>query len=227
MSMQYPRYPAYKDSGVEWLGEVPEHWEVLPVKWIGKIINGATPDSKEPRFWNGDIQWFTPVDIPDDKVGVLYHSSRSLTQDGLSSCAVRIAPPNSVILTTRAPVGNVGVTTVPSTTNQGCRALAPYQFNEALYVAMVLLICRSELLVRSNGTTFLELSSEKLGSFQLPTPPPQEQSTIATFLDHQTAKIDALMAEAERSISLMQERRNALISAAVTGKIDVRGLVDA
>ena len=168
----YKPHPKYKDSGVEWIGPVPEHWGVAPLKVLAQVVNGATPDSGAPAYWDGDIAWFTPADLDNEIATELVEPRRRITADGLANCAARLTPAGSVVLSTRAPVGSVGVTRMPSATNQGCRSLVPVPSVQPKFLAETLVAARSELALRSNGTTFQELSTDSLSSLRFPLPPP-------------------------------------------------------
>lgn len=212
----YKPYPAYRDSGVEWIGQVPEHWQVTPLKVIAGTVNGATPESGNPEYWDGDIAWYTPTDIDNEVASELGAPRRYITQAGYESCAVKLSPPGSVILSTRAPIGSVGTTTIPSTINQGCRTLIPAQDVPTSYLASTLVAAREELRLRGNGTTFQELSTEALRSLRVPMPPRSECVSIACGLDRETTRIDALITKKTRFIELLKEKRHALIDHAVT-----------
>ena len=212
----YKPYPAYRDSGVEWIGQVPEHWRITPLKVIAETINGATPDSSKTEYWDGDIAWYTPTDIDNEVASELGEPRRYISQAGYESCAVKISPPGSVILSTRAPIGSIGTTTVPSTINQGCRTLVPTHEVPTGYLASTLVAARAELRLRGNGTTFQELSTEALKTLRVPMPPSTECAAIASGLDRETTRIDALIAKKTRFIELLKEKRHALIDHAVT-----------
>jgi type I restriction enzyme S subunit len=125
-----------------------------------------------------------------------------------------------VILSTRAPIGSLGIADQPLCTNQGCKSLVPNENQHSPFLAYVLDIATDELNVRGRGTTFLELSSDALSAFEVPFPSAVEQSSIANFLDRETAKIDALVADYRTLIELLQEKRQAVISHAVTKGLD-------
>jgi len=218
--MTHKRYPEYKDSGVEWIGNVPEHWTVAPMKAVADIVNGATPDSGNPAYWDGDIAWFTPADLDNENSTVLAEPRRKITANGLASCAARLTPAGSVVLSTRAPVGSVGVASTPSATNQGCRTLVPMCGFPAELLAQMLVAARAELGLRSNGTTFQELSTYSLASLRIPVPSRDELSDISAALDRETTHIDALIAKKTRFIELLKEKRQALITHAVTNGLD-------
>lgn len=214
--MSFPRYEDYKDSGVEWLGEVPEHWEVLPLKCLFKIVGGSTPKSDQETFWNGDIIWVTPSDLSKRLSLYIGDSQRKITLEGLASCGTSLVPKNSIILSTRAPIGSLAIAETDLCTNQGCKSLVPSVKTETKLFGYLLSISSGELNVRGKGTTFLELSGDELGAFKVPVPPNQEQQTIAAFLDRETSKMDALITEQQRLIELLKEKRQAVISHAIT-----------
>ncbi|PLW81303.1 restriction endonuclease subunit S [Kineobactrum sediminis] len=218
--MSFPRYPEYRDSGVEWLAEVPAHWNVLPIKNNFKVVGGSTPASEQSGFWDGDIVWVTPADLSKLDSFQIKSSMRKITPAGLKSCGTLLVPSGSVVLSTRAPIGSLGVAATALCTNQGCKALVPQKGIHGLYFAYILSITTAELNNRGRGSTFLELSGDELSAFKVPSPNPIEQRAITIFLDHETAKIDALIQEQQRLIALLKEKRQAVISHAVTKGLD-------
>ncbi len=214
--MSFPKYPAYKDSGVEWLGEVPEHWDISPLKREFVVVGGSTPKSDIQDYWDGDIQWITPADLSRLKSFEITESIRSITAKGLNSCGTTMVPSGSIVISTRAPIGSLGTAAIDLCTNQGCKALVPINQIGSSFTTYFLSIATEALNVRGRGTTFLEISGDELGSFKATFPPSQEQIQIADFLDYETAKIDALIAEQQRLIELLQEKRQTVISHAVT-----------
>lgn len=215
--MQFSQYESYKDSGVEWLEEVPEHWKILKLKYLGEIINGSTPDSSNSKYWDGNITWITPSDLGKLNSKYIFSSERRITLEGLKSCGTNITPPNSVIVSCRAPVGNLAITKVSACVNQGCKIFVPdcskidYRF-----IYYFLLSYTSYLKSLSRGTTFYELSSGELRVVEIKTPPLKEQDKIVKFLDRKTAEIDEAIAKKQRLIELLQEQKAILINRAVT-----------
>jgi type I restriction enzyme, S subunit len=210
--MSLPKYPAYKNSGVEWLGNVPRHWAVESLKRGFTVIGGSTPKSDEAAYWNGDLIWVSPADLSRLPSLYIATSARKITQAGLRSCGTTLVPPGSIVLSTRAPIGSLAIATTALCTNQGCKSLVPHKDAHSIYFAYVLLSATTPLNLRGKGTTFLELSADELAAFKGPAPPLDEQAAIAAFLDNETAKIDALIAEQEKLISLLAEKRRATIS---------------
>lgn len=215
--------PRLKPSGVEWLGDVPEHWEVGQLKrWLG-IVNGGTPKSSEDAFWDGDIVWLTPDDLGRNLEAWISEGSRKLTLEGLESCSARLCPEGSIVVSTRAPIGHVAITSTGSATNQGCRTLVPGMEVDSEFAYFTVIAMKSILESLGQGSTFMELSQGGLGSVQLAKPPLDEQRILARFLNRETARVANLTSRTDAAIRHLQEYRTALITAAVTGKIDVRG----
>lgn len=213
---QYQKYPEYKDSGVEWLGEIPSHWDLKSSKFLFNIVNGSTPKSGIEDYWEGDITWVTPTDLSKIQHFEISESSRNITQKGLDSCGTSLVPKRSLILSCRAPIGSLAITTKEVCTNQGCKSLVVKAEVNTKFMYYFLSVSTKQLNVLGRGTTFLELSSDELGNFKLPYPISKEQFEIANFLDHETAKIDTLIAKQEKLIELLKEKRQAVISHAVT-----------
>lgn len=209
-------YPAYKDSGVEWLGEVPEGWEVVPLKVPFAIIGGTTPKSDNQDYWDGAIHWITPADLSNLPDQFIRETGRRITDMGLDSCGTTVVAAGAIVLSTRAPIGSIAITAIDACTNQGCRLLATNGGGLSGFFYYVLLSSRERLNLLGRGSTFLELSGDQLGAFRVPLPPLPEQQAIAAFLDREVAKIDGLIEEQRRLIALLAEKRQATISHAVT-----------
>ena len=213
-------HPTYKDSGVEWLGEIPVHWESKVLKRSFRVVNGSTPKSGEPENWNGDIPWVTPDDLGKLSGRVLDEPARYITRKGYESCGTQMVGAGSLILSTRAPIGHLAISGTPVCTNQGCRSLVSLYTCSETYFYFQLLATRPVLEAAGRGSTFRELAREDLESVLLSVPPLDEQRAIAAFLDRETAKIDGLVKRKERLIELLQEKRTALITRAVTRGLD-------
>ena len=218
--MTVPAYQSYRDSGVDWIGWVPSGWAVEPLKASYAIVGGATPKSEVADYWDGGVPWVTPGDLSKLTTPFIGETIRTISEEGLAACAASRVPSGSVILSTRAPIGSLGITTEPTTTNQGCKALVPRRGANSSFLAYTLSAATTALNVRGKGTTFLELSGDELGRFNVPAPSIVDQATIAAFLDRETAKIDALVEAQRRLIELLKEKRQAVISHAVTKGLD-------
>lgn len=214
--VRYKPYERYKDSGVEWIGEIPEHWDVYRVKHKFRVVNGATPNSSESDYWDGDILWVTPVDLNQNENIVLSDSIRKITRQGYQSSGTTMIPPGSLILSTRAPIGYVMEAGKGMCTNQGCKSLVKRDDFSTRFFYYHIYSAKTELQSLGRGTTFLELGNQSLGDLVICFPPANEQLAIADYLDQKTSEIDGLVADKEKLVTLLQEYRQAIISEAVT-----------
>ncbi|EOJ0052379.1 TPA: restriction endonuclease subunit S [Enterobacter hormaechei subsp. xiangfangensis] len=214
-----------KPSDIEWLGKVPKHWKTLKLKFATKrIVGGSTPRSDEPWFWDGDIVWVTPRDI--SKTDYLYSSQRTISEAGLRSCSASLIPPGSIIITSRAPVGNVAIARVELCTNQGCKAIVPKSdivISDFLY--LLLLRMKERLQILANGTTFAEIGTSALANEFIPVPPISEQTHICQWINEECKPLNEAINRAEDEIRLIREFRDRQIADVVTGQVDVRNWV--
>lgn len=182
----------------------------VPLRRLAHIVNGGTPKGNASN-WDGDVPWATPVDLGTAHGGELSDTLRTLTDEGLETGSSAV-PARSVLLSTRAPVGYVAIATQRMAFNQGCKALVPDKRLNSRYLAYALQASTANLQVRSNGTTFLELSTEELKSTRIPYLTVPKQVQIADFLDRETAQIDAMIEAQEHLLTLTHERRRAAIA---------------
>lgn len=214
-----------KDSGVVWLGEVPAHWAVSALSYLGSIETGSTPDRGEPRFWNGSIPWLKTGEI---NWAPIREAEEYITEEGAENSAVKLARPGTLLMAmygqgvTR---GRVALLEIEATFNQACAAIlfgprVSPEFGRYFFMAAYVHVRES-----GNETSQMNLSAGLIAKLKLPVPSAREQADIVRWLDAETTKLDSLTINSEQAIGLMKERRSALIAAAVTGQIDVRGAV--
>ena len=214
-----------KDSGVEWLGEVPAHWDVQPLKYVAAFRSGGTPDKSRLDYWDGDVPWASAKDL---KVDELFDTGDHITGKALEAGAASLVPAKSVLVVVRGmilartfPVVTVGV---PMAINQDLKAVTARSNATAEFLPWLLRGAAAESLSRldeaGHGTKALRM--EAWGDMRVAVPPLMEQAHIAEHLRIACAALDIGLDFVGRGIDLLQERRTALISAAVTGKIDVR-----
>ena len=216
----YKPYPSYKISGASWLGEIPEHWEARQIRTVARVMNGATPSTSVPEYWDGDVVWITPDDLGKSRGRFITGSERRITQAGYEACGTNLAPPGSIVLSTRAPIGHIGVLRSPACTNQGCRLLSVKGNFQSTFAFYQLTAARPELESLGQGTTFTELSKGTLAAFPVALPPVDEQATIVRYLDDADQRIRAYVSAKERLIALLEEERQAVIHQAVTKGLD-------
>ncbi|MCF8344140.1 MAG: restriction endonuclease subunit S, partial [Bacteroidales bacterium] len=215
--MKYPSYKKYSKIEVKSIGTIPIHWKAAVLKRIFRIYNGSTPQSGNEKYWDGDIVWLTPDDLGRNKKKYIYESHRRITAEGYRSCGTQMVPVNSIIISSRAPIGHIAINNLEACTNQGCKSLVPIKKDVSSdFYYYFLLISKYDLQSLGKGSTFMELSGSLLGKYIIPIPPYDEQQSIANFLDQETARIDALIEKKQKLIQLLKEKRTALITKAVT-----------
>jgi type I restriction enzyme S subunit len=216
-----------KPSGIEWLGDLPAHWKTPPLYLRYEILLGKMLDEKRitgkhlvPYVRNADVQWdcVRTDDLPEMDIAPHEWERFTLKPGDLLVCEG----------------GEVGRTAIWKGALQQCgfqkalhriRLLSTGEHPRFFYYCMRFAVSTGIFIAEGNPNTIPHLTGEKLRLYRFPTPPLVEQIEIARFLDTESSRLDRLITEAERAITLLQERRTALISAAVTGKIDVRVLV--
>lgn len=211
----------FKDSGIEWLGEVPDEWDVLPLRRLIMFVKtGNTPNgAEEHHFEENGFNWFSPSDFSD--AVYLGTSNRSLSQDGKSE--VRIFPEMTVMLVgIGATIGKVGLAIVESSCNQQINAIIPNGRLESIFATYYLKTMRDFIVKCGKFTTMPIINQDETKNLIVTVPSLSEQTAIATYLDSETSKINQLVEKVEAAIARLQEYRTALITDAVTGKIDVR-----
>lgn len=210
-----------RPSGIDWLGDLPEHWETTKLKYVSTVQTGSTPSTSVEKYWDNPVKdWFTPGDFITFK---LSSSNRRVSEAAFNEGACRIFPKNSTLLVgIGATLGKVGITTVECSANQQVNAIT---FNDKiypLYGAYYLSSCNDALNSVSNASTLAILNQDQTKQFPMVVPPISEQKVIAEFLDKKTEKIDTLISELEKQLEELTEYKKAVISEAVTGKVDVR-----
>jgi type I restriction enzyme, S subunit len=215
-----------RPSGIDWLGDVPAHWEVKPLKYLCTFSGGGTPSKEVISFWReGTVPWVSPKDMKSfyvtetqDKItpAAVENSSTNYIKSGALLMVVR-----SGILQRAIPIA-INKNTV--TLNQDMKAIrfAPEVLAE--YAANYILGHQKELLLEwsKEGATVESIEQEYLSQHLFPVPPVYEQEAICVWLSQKKTSFGDLTYKAQSAINLLQERRTALISAAVTGKIDLR-----
>ena len=217
--------PRLKPSGVEWLGDVPEHWEVKPLRSRVSFRGGTTPSKSREEFWDGDIPWVSPKDM---KRALIADSEDHVTCAALAESACTMLPVQSVLVVVRGMILAhsipAAITAAPVTINQDMKGLMTHEplSHKFLYWFLVGAARALVSLCDESGHGTRKLETATLAGFLTPLPPYGEQAAIAKFLDAQTRRLDELVRRAVSAIERLQECRTALIAAAVTGKVDVR-----
>jgi type I restriction enzyme S subunit len=211
-------YPAYKESGVDGIENMPTHWEVRRATWLFTIGSGTTP-SDDPTYYGGEIPWITTSELRES---VIDSTERTVTQRALLEFpSLKMHPKGSVAVAMYgATIGRLGILGIPATVNQACCVFSNPKRIDARFWFYWLQMRRDHLISLGYGGGQPNLSQGLLRSIRVPTPSLAEQKKIIAFLDQETGKIDALVAKKERLIELLQEKRTALITRAVTKGLD-------
>ena len=198
------------------LGCVPEDWEVVELEKVAEIKSGGTPSTNRSEFWNGHILWCTPTDITSLSGKYLSDTNRKITEMGLNNSAAELLPIGSVLMTSRATIGECTIVKRPMTTNQGFKNFICNRTvnNEFLYY--LLSSQKDKFIELCNGSTFLEISTTQVRKFKITIPKSTtEQTAIAQLLSDIDAEIEALEGRLKKTQSLKQGMMQALL----TGKI--------
>jgi type I restriction enzyme S subunit len=218
-----------KPSGIEWLGDMPAHWSATPIKFVAKVGNGSTPSREVPEYWaETGFPWLNSS-VVNSKV--VTDPEGFVTKRALRECHLPVVVPPAILVgitgqgRTRGMAAMLGI---EATINQHVAYIKPSTIG--LNVSYLLSVFESAYLKLRHdseeaGATKGAITCTQIGNLSIPLPPLAEQVSIAHHLTVESAKFDTLALETQRAIDLLAERRTALISAAVTGQIDIRSQV--
>ena len=214
-----------RDSGVRWIGEVPEHWQVGNIRRYASMHSGHTPSRQVPEYWEDcTIPWFTLADVwqlRDDTQIYLGETAERISELGLHNSSAELLPTGTVALSRTASVGFSGIMPEPMATSQDFWNWVCGTDLLPEFLLRVLRAMRREMRSLMAGSTHQTIYKTDAASFVIPVPPLDEQQTIVDHLDEELRRMDGLVDRATALVEVLQERRAALITAAVTGKLDV------
>src|ERR1700741_3625276 len=194
--------------------------ETISLRYLFEIFSGSTPDSGKGFYWDGETPWITPEDVNQISSGYyIEDTKRKITDEGFNNSGVKMAPKNSIVLTKRAPIGNIAILKLEACCNQGCFLLVPKENVHTEFYYFFLLSKKSYLQALGRGSTFMELSTDDIKSLKVPKLSYDEQVSISETIKKEINKIDELIQLTEDNISFLKERRWALRSNSVIGKI--------
>jgi type I restriction enzyme S subunit len=218
-----------KESGVAWLGEVPAHWRVCPLKYCSRIGNGSTPNRDNLNYWAEEgYPWLNSSVV---NLGEVVQAEQFVTALALKECHLPIIEPPAVL---------VGITGQGKTRGMATKLMFEATVNQHLayvktderelsvsFLLRTLEMAYDHLRTESDGagSTKGAITCEQLGQLAIPAPDISEQAAIVVFLDAEIVKLDTLNEQTRRAIDLLKERRAALVTATVTGQIDVRNAI--
>jgi type I restriction enzyme S subunit len=213
-------------SGIEWLGEVPEHWEVVRIKYcVSRIYSGGTPETSIDSYWtmSGDgTPWLMISDVT--KSSIVTNSAKRLTQAGLESKQLSILPEGTVLYTMYASIGKTAILGVKAAVNQAILGLVPKRaVITSDFLCFWLRISERHVKILASTSTQANLNAAKVKAWPVCLPPIDEQQAIVAHIKTESTPLDEAIARAEDEIALIREYRDRLIFDAVTGQVDLRG----
>ena len=185
--------------------EFTGEWEEETLGSVAKVVGGGTPDTNIQKYWNGNIQWFTPSEIGRDKY--VTYSLRTISEEGLNKSSAKILPTGTILLSSRATVGECSINNVECTTNQGFQSLIAKENISNEFLFYLIQTKRKELIRKSCGSTFLEISANEVRKIKIAIPTHKEQEKIGKLL----ALLDERIATQNKIIEELKKLKSALI----------------
>ena len=209
-----------KESGVEWIGKIPKHWEVLKLKRCAIIKTGTTPPTSNLKYFeNGDIPWFTPGDLNEIN---LHLSSKTITKKAIDDNVGRLFPAKSIYFVgIGATVGKVASCDFEASSNQQINAIMCNERLDYKFATYCLLMEQKIIRETTNFVTLPILNQSSTGLIDIVVPPKSDQQQIVSYLDSEMQKFDTAITNCQRQITLLQERKQIIINEVVTGKVRV------
>ena len=193
---------------------VPEDWNIKHLDDFGYIVSGGTPSTSVPSYWNGMIPWCTPTDITGTEGIIISKTEKCITEDGLKNSSADVLPSGSLLLCTRATIGDSKINSIPMATNQGFKNVVHFKDTCIKYLYYLLQTKKREMLEKATASTFAEISKSALCEIPLQAPEKQEQEQIAQVL----FDIDALITDLQKLIQKKKNIRQGTMQMLVTGK---------
>ena len=210
------RYSEYKDSGVQWLGEIPGHWERTKVSRLFKQIgSGTTPSSGDASLYaDKGTPWLQSGDFNNNEIN---STSKFITDKALDNYCLKLYKPGSIVIAMYgASIGKVGLLNIATTVNQACCVLSDSDHLLQKYAFYVFVNEKENLIKKSKGGTQPNISQEIIKSHYIPLPPLSEQRSIVSYLDDKCGKIDKMLEGKQKQIELLAEMKQRIIADAVT-----------
>ena len=211
------------ENNDKYMLDFPKHWTLTQIGYLGYVVGGGTPKTEISEYWGDEISWITPKDMKNYKDKFIDVGERSITQIGLKNSSTQLIPKGSILCSSRAPIGYLGISANELTTNQGFKTLVPLCNINPEYVYYYLMARVEDLKKSGDGTTFSEISGGDLGKFYIALPPIEEQQRIVDKIEELFAKIDEMKPiEEEHEIlksKFPEDMKKSIIFSALSGKL--------
>lgn len=212
------RFPGYKS--VKFVNGVPEGWEYCKINDVLEIMGGGTPNTQRVDYWeNGTINWFAPTDLTGNLKILYSQSSKKITEKGLKYSSARLFPAYSVMMTSRATIGELGINTEPATTNQGFIVCIPNEKIPLYYLYFYLYFYREFLIMYASGATFLEISKGTFKKLDILVPSDKIVKQYNEIAKSIFSKIENLQLQNQH----LAEIRDRLLPRLMSGKLSIKG----
>ena len=206
-------------SDMELLNKKPQGWKWVKLGDVCNIVSGSTPSTNIDEYWNGEISWITPTDLGKLDGFSIEKTERKITEKGFNSCAVYKIPVNSVVMSSRAPIGHLAINKIECCTNQGCKSFIPSSEIDTTFLFFSLKINVNEFQQLGSGSTFAEISKTTLTNFEIALPELPEQQRLAKLLTEKLAIIEQARKAAEAQLEAINQLPAALLKQAFNGKL--------
>ena len=211
-----------KDSGVEWIGKVPVHWNVMKTSLcFSGIGSGTTPSTSNKDYYSESdgLNWLQTGDLND---GIIEGTSKQISEVAAKDYNLKFYPINSIVIAMYgATIGKVGLLKINTATNQACCVLPPSHICYPQFAHMIFIAAKRQLLVDAMGGGQPNISQDTIKKLKIAIPPLNEQEAIISFLEQEIAEIDLKMVKTKKHIELLNELKQSIITEAVTGKVKV------
>lgn len=214
-----------KDSGIEWIGEIPEHWAISRVRHLASLCSGATPSKDVLSYWEGNIPWVSSQEVKSD---IIKDTSLHISEEAINSCSTQLMPAGTLVMVVRSgilqhtiPIALLGVS---ATINQDIKA---FQFNHLMLPAYFKYYIQGEndallSVIIKDKTTVESVDNQLLLSLKIMVPPIEEQKAIVAFLNYKCGYIDKILNDKQEQLNLLMQHKKSLIYEYVTGKKRVK-----
>ncbi len=213
----------YKSSGGEMVWneklkrDIPASWKTKAIEDIADVYNGATPSTVNEQNYGGDIVWITPKDLSDQKQKFVYQGERNISQAGYNSCSTHLLPPNTILMSSRAPIGLLSIAKTELCTNQGFKSFVPQAENISTYLYYYLNIHIKQIEQLGTGTTFKEVSREDVLKFPILKP----SDAILDLWEERVSALNNKQFEIQKENEYLTKQRDELLPLLMNGQVSV------
>lgn len=197
--------------------DIPASWEIKTIEDIADVYNGATPSTINEQNYGGDIVWITPKDLSDQKQKFVYQGERNISQAGYNSCSTHLLPPNTILMSSRAPIGLLSIAKTKLCTNQGFKSFVPKAENISTYLYYYLNIHIRQIEQLGTGTTFKEVSREDVLNFPILKP----SDAILDLWEKRVSALNNKQYEIQKENEYLTKQRDELLPLLMNGQVSV------